>query len=228
MFGKTKIWIVAAIVLLIAILAGCTSAQPTLTLEPTVDSQPTFALIQTQAVQTAVAQMTLNAPIATEVPPPTETPLPTATTAPTQTQVLPTLAPALPTTAPTATFVPWTATPAFTATSQAYNCTITEQSPAFGADIRVGGDFDGRWVIKNTGTQTWQADGFDIKYLSGQKFHTGPDVLDLGQDVVTQGTYTIVLDMLAPNSDGRYTTSWGLVRGNEVICALPITIDVIQ
>lgn len=220
MFGKTKIWIAVASTLLIFVLAGCTGAEPSL--EPTIDTQPTFALIQTQAAQTVVAEMTLNAPTPTETPAATETPAPTNTPEATPTEA------ATPTPEPTATntFIPWTATP--TATTPPLACSIEEQSPAFGADLKPGADFDGRWVIKNTGTETWQADTLDFKFISGEKFHTGgADLLDLERDVVIQGTYTFVLDMLAPNNDGRYTTNWALVRGGETICALSLTIDVV-
>lgn len=228
----SHLWKIAAFVLIAAILAGCQTAQPSL--EPTVNTEPTFSLIQTQAVQTAVMNMTLNAPSATpvmftETSAPTEAaptmaaPTETATTEPTLT-----LAPALPTATPTRTLVPWTVTPAFTATSSAYNCTITEQSPPFGYDLRPGIDFDGKWIVKNTGTQPWVTSEVDIKYVSGTKFQSKVDMLDLSANVAVGGSYTIIVDMFAPTTTGRYSTAWAIVRGGQTICTLPITIDVVQ
>lgn len=225
MYSKSILWKIAAAVLLIAILTGCGGAQPSL--EPTVNTQPTVNAIQTQAVATAVMDMTLKAPTAAPV-------LPTATALP-PTEA-PTLAPTntpepvvvLPTAVPTATRIPPTQAPVYTATSTAYNCTVTEASPAFGADIRFGGDFDGKWVVKNTGTETWSSGDVDIKYVSGTKFQVSVDALDLGKDVAKGESYTIIVDMLAPADAGRYSASWAVTRGSQTICWLPLTIDVVK
>lgn len=225
MLYKSNLWKIAAAVLLVAILAGCGRAQPSL--EPTVDTQPTFNAIQTQAVQTALAEMTLNAPTATPVLP-TATPLPATEVPPTAAPTETAIPVVIPTMLPTNTRVPATAAPVFTATSASFNCSITESSPDYGADIRPGGDFDGRWVVKNTGSEVWSASEVDIKYISGTKFQVNVDAMDLGGDVAKDGTYTIIVDMLAPNSAGRYTASWAVVRGSQTLCWLPLTIDVVQ
>ncbi|HEX2981531.1 MAG TPA: NBR1-Ig-like domain-containing protein [Anaerolineaceae bacterium] len=218
MFRKSKLYIVAAFVLLTALLTGCAGAQATPEVTPTIDPQPTYAFVQTQAVQTAIAEMTLNAPTATPTLEPTATLQPTATLAPTQ--VLPTA---------TATYRPITASATATGTPVAMGCTVTEQSPANGTDLKPGADFDARWTVKNTGSQTWAADSMDFSYVTGQtKMHTGGDTLDLKQDVPSGGTYTIVLDMTAPSNSGTYTTSWALVGGGSgTLCTLSVSIDVV-
>lgn len=226
---KSNLWKIAAVVLVAVMLAGCGGAQPSL--EPTVDAQPTYSAIQTQAVQTALAEMTLNAPTATpELPtatalPPTEavTEAPTATPEPVV--VITTV---MPTVLPTNTRVPATLAPAATATPSSYNCSVTDSSPDFGWDIRPGGDFDGRWTVKNTGTDAWKASEVDIKFVSGTKFHTNVEAMDLGADVAKDGSYSIVVDMLAPNETGRFSTTWAVVRGSQTLCVLPLTIDVVQ
>ena len=55
-------------VLLIAVLAGCSSPAPTPTLAPTVDTQSTLNAVKTQSVSTAVADLTKNAPAGTPTP----------------------------------------------------------------------------------------------------------------------------------------------------------------
>lgn len=230
---KSIQWKIFAIALIAALLAGCQGARQAI--EPTVNSQPTYAAIQTQAVETAIAQMTLLAPTAAPVQPteaaaaptepapaepaPTEAPLMTATAIPSFTAVPPTAI-------PTNTFVPWTATPRFTATSSSYSCSITEFSPAYGYEVRAGGDFDGRWVVKNNGSETWRADEVDVKYVSGTEFQDRVDAFDLPSDVAKKKEFTIVVDMLAPDSPGTYTTYWAVVRGGTTLCSLPLTIRV--
>lgn len=225
---------IAVFALIAAVLAGCTTPTAQPSLEPTLDMRPTFSLIQTQAVETAVSEMTLSAPSATPVVL-TETPaLPTAaptdepTAAPTATLAAPTALPTIvPTSVPTNTFVPRTSTPAISATPANFGCTLTDQSPPFGYDLPPGGDFDGRWTIKNTGAQTWAVNEIDIEYVSGAKFQTDTDGFDLPVAVAKDATYGVVVDMLAPREAGRYSATWQVRRGSQVLCTLPITIDVV-
>jgi hypothetical protein len=231
--SKQWMWKFAALLIFGAMLAGCSGAQPSL--EPTVDTQPTFSLIQTQAVQTAVVEMTLNAPSATPiVATETQAPAPEATAteaAPTAVPPTNTPVPVLPTatnTVPVITVIPRTSTPASTPTAGPLGCTITESSPPSGADLTPGVDFDGRWVVKNTGTDTWRASEVDVRYVSGTKFQVRVDAFDLPADVAPNGTFTIIVDMLAPKDPGRYTANWAVIRGGTTICSLPLVIDVVQ
>jgi hypothetical protein len=162
-------------------------------------------------VQTALADLTKNAPTATKTSVP-----PTATQVPTNTAVPPTAI-------PTATYIPWT--PAPTATSTTYNCTITEASPSETTIIKVGADFDGRWVVKNTGTETWSASNVDIVYVSGTKFDRQKNI-DLKADVAHDESLTVVVDMIAPKEPNTYTAMWAIIRGTQTICTLPLKIVV--
>lgn len=214
-----------ALVLLVAVLlTGCGGV--TATLEPTIDTQPTLQMVQTEAAQTVIADLTQKAPsstpvVITDTPAPTDTPVPTNT--PENTATFTEIPPS-----PTSTRIPATSTPAPTATLANLNCTIEEQGVGFGDDFPPNADFDGRWKIKNTGTDTWTTSAVDVKYLSGTKFQTKVDIFDLPSDVAPGGSITIFVDMRAPDTIGRYTTSWGLVQGSTTICVMSITLDVVK
>ena len=208
-----------AVLVIASILSGCGGgALPPEV--PTIDSQATFAVVQTQAAQTVVAGLTLNAPTATPV-----TPSPTVTS--TETPAPPTATPtlALPTNTPTATFIPWTLTPSSTPTSS-YECDIEEQSPAFNTVFKDDESFDGRWVVENTGDETWKATNTDVVYVSGTKFQENKDVVDLSSDVDEDEKVTIIVDMVAPDKAGTYSTAWAIRSGGSTVCMLYLTIKV--
>jgi hypothetical protein len=231
---------IMAVLLTAAILAGCSLGSATLpatitvptnaptdqinteptTSAPTVDLQPTLDAVKTQAAETVVAEMTLNAPPATPIPP-TDTATAIITQAPTKTPV-----------PPTATFIPWTATPLYTATPkytstpQGYACSVISTSPKSTDTIKVNVDFDGNWVVKNTGTITWDQAATDLKYISGTKFQTKADVFDFKSSVAADAQYTAVVDMKAPSSAGTYTATWAVVQNSLTLCTLNLSITV--
>ena len=205
-------------VLIVVVLTGCSAApSATPTPVPTIDLKPTFDAVAAQAVQTMIANLTLNAPTATPIVP-TDTPAPTMTVPP-----LPSNTPA-PSATPTRVFIPWTKTP--TATQPVYNCTVTNVSPTTKDTITVDQDFDGKWTVKNSGVKTWYSDNTDIRFVEGTELQESGDLVDLESDVAPNGTYTIVVDMKAPSSDGTYTTSWGIYLEDGTVCPLTITINV--
>ncbi len=227
MSSKTLIHKILAGLLLVAFLAGCSSPNPT-ALAPTIDPKPTFDAIQTQAASTVVANLTLNAPTATQIPTATNTPEPTQTSAPTETPLpLPTNTPAV--VHPTFTLAPlFTNTPAATATStsSSYRCSIQEQSPSNNTELKPNESFDGRWVVKNTGSKTWNAADYDIRYVSGKEMQD-KDVYDLQNDVKAGESYTVITDMEAPDSEGTYTTTWA-IQGGQTVCTMSLTIKVVK
>lgn len=215
MYSKTNMWISLLGIVALA-LAGCSpTPTPTPTLIPTIDVQPTLNAVSTQSAQTVVAALTLNAPTATPVVP-TDTPAPTNTPAPTDTPA--------PTATETRAFIPWTKTP--TATAVVYGCTVTAVSPVSDATLTVNQDFDGKWTVKNSGTETWHAGNTDIRFIEGTSFQQGGDVYDLGNDVAPNGTYTIAIDMKAPGSDGTYSASWGIYLEDGSVCTLNLKFNV--
>jgi len=217
MFRKNLALKAFALLAIASILSGCVGVQQT---TPTPDSQATMAAIQEEVVKTVITGLTLNAPSATPVTPThtatsTETPAPpTATATITNTPV-----------PPTATFIPWTLTPSNTPTFS-YECTITEQSPAYNDTFKPKDNFDGRWVVKNTGDDTWLASSTDIVYVSGTKFQESKDVVDLSADVAEDASTTIIVDMIAPENNGTYSTAWAIRSGSTTVCMLYLTIKV--
>lgn len=200
--------IVSGIILLTA-LAGCnlTVPSPTPTPTETVDIQPTLNAVKTQAVGTAMAILTKNAPTATEtrVPTSTNTPQPTAMATATRT-----LAPL------------WTWTP----TLPAGGCSIISASPEYNSVFDPNASFDGRWEIKNKSDGSWLQNEVDIRYVSGTKFQTKEDAVDLSGDVGEEETTTVIVDMQTPANAGTYVTNWAVYRGGEVLCGLSLTIRV--
>ena len=209
-----------------AILVGCNTPTPTTapTVMPTVDQQPTLNALSTQVAQTVVAGLTQNAPSATPV-------TPTATEAPTQTPA-PTSTPLPPTAVPTATYIPWTATPLYTSTplytaTPAENaCSITEVTPLSSTTLAKKADFDGKWIVKNIGSRTWESELVDIVYKSGTKLQKFTDAQDLAANVPYNSSLTVIVDMTAPADAGEYSTTWAIVRGSVTICTLNLTVTV--
>jgi hypothetical protein len=216
-----------SIILACSILLAACSLTGAQTPAPTVDVAPTLDAARTQAAQTVEAELA-SRPTATSLPAtatlaPSATELPSSTPAPTNTVVVatntppPTNVPAGPTNTPTTTI---------TSTPSGYGCSITASSPGWGASFLPGADFDGRWTIKNTGTNSWAASEMDYRYLSGQKMHVGNDTYDLPGNVAAGASIEVIVDMKAPTAVGNYSTTWSISIGSTSICALPMNINV--
>ncbi len=223
---KTKLIVFSLIAILI--FAGCTPQNVTPTTDPAVETA-VFQAMQTQAMEAAqsqITQTTMAQPTATptevatitlELPtntalPPTNTPLP-----PTP---FPTLAP------PTATPILATATPSATATRSDLNCQIVSSSPANYLVMSPGLDFDGRWTLKNTGSQTWDQAAVDFTYVSGTKFQTNHDAIDLPASVSNGNTVELIIDMMAPSNAGNYQSTWAFRQGSTYFCYVNVNITV--
>ncbi len=212
----------------IFVFAGCTPQIATPTTDSAVETA-VFQAMQTQAMEAAQSQLTETAmaqptstptevaTITLELPtntalPPTNTPLP-----PTP---FPTLAP------PTATPILATATPSATATRSDLNCQIVSSSPANYQVFSTGQDFDGRWTLKNTGSQTWDQASVDFTYVSGTKFQTKHDAIDLPVSVSNGNTVELIIDMLSPSNAGNYQSTWSLRQGSTYFCYINVNITV--
>ena len=197
-------------------LAGCATATPTATPAPTVAVPATMNAVRTEAARTVIANLTQSAPTSTPVTPAT----PTATLLPSGTAT--STLPPLPSATRTATYIPWTLTP----TRLAYGCLVTDYLPKATTTYGVSVNFDGSWVIKNTGTEKWIHSDIDVRYSSGTKFQKTKDGIDLTSDVASGDTLTVGIDMVTPATVGTYSTIWVVARGDEVICTLPLTVVV--
>jgi hypothetical protein len=196
--------------LLLAVLAGCAaptpsptpipSESPAATLAPTIDITPTMNAVRTEAVATVFAWQTQTAQAV-----PTRTQEPSATAAPTRT-----LAPL------------WTLTPTLTTAG----CQVLSVSPDVNSPLAPNASFDGKWEVKNKGDGAWRANEVDIRYVSGTKFQTKVDAVDLTSDVDEEGTTTVIVDMQAPAQAGIYTANWAIYRGGSIVCGLGLTVKV--
>ncbi len=209
--------------LILILVMGCnlpTAAPPTETPESdgeeTSDIASTISAAQTQAVEMAflsltqtsssyeVATVTLRpsstsnasaTPVASFTPPPTITPPPLITNTPVQAS---------------APIVVVTAAPSLTPTKSAYQCKIASISPAYNQKLSRGVDFDLRVTLENTGTETWESGNMDFKYISGARFQTYVDALDLKVDVDPGDDVSFVVDMAATTGTGSQSARWRL------------------
>lgn len=224
---------------IILILTGCTTVTATVapavlpTAAPTTDTLPTLNLVRTQAVQTVLAFLTQPPPTATPVLPtatlvllttlalPTDTPAPSATPAPSNT-------PLPPTALPTATYIPYTLVPSLSPTPVAYSCYVLDVSPKPADKITTESGFDGRWLVVNNGTAAWPHLQTDIRYVSGEKFQTKGDIVDMQSDVAVNGSYTVYVNMKAPKYTGIYYATWAIKYGDQTVCNLNLTVTVVK
>lgn len=215
----------------IAILAACTSpAVPTpeviIATDNPAEQTAVFERLKEEAIQTVQAEQTMEALANPTATPTTEVIVvePTATTA--VATAIPTVA--QPTTAPTTAN---TAAPVITNTPTVvvnadYNCKIESTSPQLGQKYAPAGDFDGHWVVSNTGNKSWDAGSVDFIYISGEKMHTGADSQDISKTVAKGEKIDLILDMLAPRNAGTYQTTWALKAGNVTYCYVSLSIVV--
>jgi hypothetical protein len=220
MFSKSMALRIISAVVMMVILAGCSSPTPTPAAtsvpQPTANLQPTLIAAQTQAVQTFVANLTQNAPTATKIVP-TNTPMPTATQAPSATPAKPAN-----TVAPTAK--PQASGP--TATAPIF-CSISSVLVNGGSDaVSASDSLKFTWVVVNTGPTTWTASDFYLAYWSGVRFPNQVKV-SLPFDVGTGSNMTIPTNpMTAPSSSGTYRAVWAIIKGFQPYCLLPVTVVV--
>ncbi|MBE0685797.1 MAG: hypothetical protein IH585_07330 [Anaerolineaceae bacterium] len=166
---------------------------------------PTVELPTVEVVFTSTQEAVLR---------PSSTPLPTFTSF-----VLPTSTITL---TPTKTA---TTTPSISPTSELYQCQVLYYFPN-GASFPAGGDFDGKWTLRNTGKEQW-SDQFDWVFISGDRFQTSSDSIDLTRYINPGNEVDFVVDMLAPRQPGSYSAKWALRTNNNLyFCETEITLTV--
>ncbi len=214
--------------LLLTVLAGCSSPTPepivvpTLRPQPTADVLPTLNAVRTQAVQTFVLNLTQTAPSATPVPPTKAPPTATATQPAAQTSATAAQAQQSQASA-TPTQKPLPAGP--TATTAVY-CSVKSVSPTEADTLTPRTTFTARWVVNNTGSQTWTAGEFALTYWSGARFE-GQTKLQL--PIAVGGGDNITLassELKAPSTPGTYRAYWAVAKGFQPYCLMPLTIVV--
>ncbi len=102
-------------------------------------------------------------------------------------------------------------------------CLVVNQTPADNSYQTNGSTFPVRWIIKNTSSDTWRSDSVDIDYVSGGRYHSGNDVIDMPYDVAPGGMLDWTVNLTAPNKNGSYVSNWKLAAGDKTLCAFYIT-----
>jgi hypothetical protein len=211
----------SAVICLGLLLSGCGLLGPAAT--PTTspaDLQATVDAMVRETIQAAEGMLTNTAAA-----------MPTNTTAPTETTAPPTVTPQPTATIfiPTATntFVPATPKPTLTFTPAPYACKLTSTSPAAGTKYTTNQDFDAVWKVTNNGTKNWEVGFVDLKYVSGTKMQTVADIFDVNTAVAPGGELTLIVDMKAPSTAGKYTAQWALTLDGAVMCTLPVEIEAV-
>ncbi len=183
---------------------------------PPVRSSPAIPL-ETVIAETAGAAQTQTL----RALPPTETA--TATVPPTKTASLTpsptdTVVIILPTWTPSITSTP-------TARSVGNGCDLVSQDPPNNQSFSRNANFEVQWTFRNSGAETWDHGDYDFEYLSGEKIHKDR-VYDLPENVDPGGEVTLTVRMKAPEGRGSYTTTWGLIAGNDIRCQVAFKINV--
>lgn len=173
--------------------------------EAIVDQAELIDAAKTEAVSTAVAMVTEQAalnPTPTAVPPTTVPPAqvtPTSAASATLPAVVPPVV--------VVTTVPGVVKPTKTPYTDA--CSVVSTSPSDYKVLTAGQDFDGTWVLKNTGMVTWTDGQYYIKYQSGT-IPVEKDLYYIKGDVVVNDTVEVRADMTAPASSGTYVSNWAV------------------
>ncbi len=103
-------------------------------------------------------------------------------------------------------------------------CQIVSTSPTASMSVRT--DFDAVWAVKNTSNKNWSVDSVDYQYWKGEQIYKHSNIYDFTKTVKPGETINIVVDMVAPNKAGTFTTHWAIASGGSLLCDLPLTITV--
>lgn len=126
----------------------------------------------------------------------------------------------------TNTYIPPTQKPSATPTPPWYSCLVLNISPSTGTKMSANADFDATWKVRNNGTKDWQIGYVDLKYVSGTKMQTVADVFDVNVALARGAEHTLIVDMKAPASAGKYAATFALVMEGITMCTLPVNIEV--
>jgi hypothetical protein len=192
------------------LLAACKPSQADST--PTIDP----AALKTAAAQTASAYMTATALVPTKTTTPTMTITATVPQATSTATITPT---------PTSQGTPT----AVVVLSQGERAQfVTDVTIPDGTDFKPGDVFTKTWRLKNAGTSTWTA-GYALVFISGDKMG-GPDRVGLLAEVLPGSSVDISVNLVAPNTAGKYTGYWKLLStsGKYMDDAVYVQIDVLS
>ena len=105
------------------------------------------------------------------------------------------------------------------------DCELIWQSPRNGASFAPGKKFTVGWNVTNNGTAAWDAQSVEFMYLGGAKLHND-ELAHLDTTVAPGEDIVLSVAMKAPRNSTKYTTYWGLRRGDTFFCRLTLSIYV--
>ena len=184
---------------LILVLTACAPGQ---------NPSDTQSQVETAVALTVGAQDHIATSVALTVAAQNPTTTVTATFTPTSSLPdVPTLTPIIPTITPIAITPPSGGSGGGVPPKRDYSCDVIHARPFDNTEFSPGADFDIKWTILNTGTQTWYQ-GFDLKYLSGPNMTTtGATRIEL-PEMKPNAQFDIVFDANAPMEKGIHVMTW--------------------
>ena len=195
---KKTMMATTALVLLSILLSACN-------LQPTTPTQMGPDQISTIAKATVDALTTQMAP-----PPATATPLPTTAPTATATLSVPTLDLTIPTLSlATSTLIPLPTTAGGSTCNRGFF--ISETIPD-GTVYKPGAKFVKTWTIRNDGTCTWTTAYGAAPVINNPESPviTGDNAVGPPSAIPPGGTWTVTVNMVAPDTDGTYQQWWKL------------------
>jgi Ig-like domain from next to BRCA1 gene len=104
-------------------------------------------------------------------------------------------------------------------------CKVLSQSFRNGSRFAPKERFDISWMIRNTGTATWEPGVVELAYAGGTRmYHYQP--VPLPHSSPPGDIIALSADMVAPQAPADYNMIWALRRGNEYFCRVNVTIRV--
>jgi hypothetical protein len=181
--------------------------------------------VRTQVAQTVIARITYEAaqtkadqPTTTQIIFPSNTvALSFITATATLPIITPSASPEIPTFTPSITAK--IIYPTWTSTFYPDSASLSWQTPADGTYYHLGEDFDLVYQIMNSGGRNWNQHYY-LKFVNGipGKTQDGQAVtlVYFSRNVTPGETISLVIDMVAPQEPGTYSSNWALVNDNGI------------
>ena len=113
--------------------------------------------------------------------------------------------------------------------SPTVGCQLVSQDPADYTVFPPSTGFGMTWVLKNTGTVSWDAPNTNLVFLgalNGQRLHQNGDLYGISKSVVPGGTYTVSGSLITPADPGEYGEAWALQQNGTNLCTFWVIVEV--
>jgi uncharacterized protein YraI len=110
-----------------------------------------------------------------------------------------------------------------------YACYLQSQTPTDYTEVVAGSSFSMDWTVVNTGTDPWTKNvGVFVASGAEGALHTGPDSIELADDIKTGEDVIVSVPALAPASAGTYGELWQINANGKIVCDFWMIINVAQ